>query len=221
MQNCFLKTLSLQNLKELLHNTKMETQALLNKQNDKTVFKIVLAVSALICVVVVVLNQKLIPVPDTFPAFIYKLPMLNAFINGSCSVLLIASLWAIKKRNIQLHKKLNLTAFLLSSLFLISYVTAHYFIPDTKFGDVNHNEVLEQTELAAVSGIRPIYLVILLSHIFLAVIVLPMILLSFYYALKDDRVKHKKITRFSYPIWLYVTITGVVVYTMIAPYYNY
>lgn len=199
----------------------MDTQSLLSKQNDKTVFKIVLAVSALICVVVVVLNQKLIPVPDTFPAFIYKLPMLNAFLNGSCSLLLMASLWAIKKRNIELHKKLNLTAFLLSSLFLISYVTAHYFIPDTKFGDVNHNEVLEQTELALVSGIRPIYLVILLSHIFLAVIVLPMILLSFYYALKDDRVKHKKITRFSYPIWLYVTITGVVVYAMISPYYNY
>lgn len=199
----------------------MDTQSVLSKQNDKTVFKIVLAVSALICVVVVVLNQKLIPVPDHFPRFIYKLPLVNAILNGSCSILLMLSLWAIKKRNIQLHKKLNLTAFLLSSLFLISYVTAHYFIPDTKFGDVNHNEVLEQTELVLVAGIRPIYLVILLSHIFLAVIVLPMILLSFYYALKDDRVKHKKITRFSYPIWLYVTITGVVVYAMISPYYNY
>jgi putative membrane protein len=199
----------------------MSTQTVLSKQNDKTVFKIVLAVSLLICIVVVVLNQKLIPVPDTFPAFIYKLPLLNAFLNGSCSVLLIASLWAIKKRNIELHKKLNLTAFLLSSLFLISYVTAHYFIPDTKFGDVDHNGILEDFELAAVSGIRPIYLGILLSHIFLAVIVLPMILLSFYYALKDDRVKHKKITRFSYPIWLYVTLTGVVVYALISPYYNY
>jgi putative membrane protein len=199
----------------------MSTQTVLSKQNDKTVFKIVLAVSLLICIVVVVLNQKLIPVPDTFPAFIYKLPLLNAFLNGSCSVLLIASLWAIKKRNIKLHKKLNLTAFLLSSLFLISYVTAHYFIPDTKFGDVDHNGILEDFELAAVSGIRPIYLGILLSHIFLAVIVLPMILLSFYYALKDDRVKHKKITRFSYPIWLYVTLTGVVVYALISPYYNY
>ncbi len=199
----------------------MDTQSLLSKQNDKTVFKIVLAVSALICVVVVVLNQKLIPVPDHFPRFIYKLPLVNAILNGSCSILLMLSLWAIKKRNIELHKKLNLTAFLLSSLFLISYVTAHYFIPDTKFGDDNHNEVLEQTELVLVAGIRPIYLVILLSHIFLAVIVLPMILLSFYYALKDDRVKHKKITRFSYPIWLYVTITGVVVYAMISPYYKY
>lgn len=199
----------------------MSTQTVLSKQNDKTVFKIVLGVSALICVVVVVLNQKLIPVPDTFPAFIYKLPLLNAFLNGSCSVLLIASLWAIKKRNIELHKKLNLTAFLLSSLFLISYVTAHYFIPDTKFGDVDHNGILDEMELAAVSGIRPVYLIILLSHILLAVIVLPMILLSFYFALKDDRVKHKKITRFSYPIWLYVTLTGVVVYALISPYYNY
>lgn len=199
----------------------METKDLLNKQNDKTVFKIVLFVTALICIVVVVLNQKLIPVPNSFPNFIYKLPKLNAFLNGSCSILLIASLWAIKKRNIELHKKLNLTAFLLSSIFLLSYVTAHYFIPDTMFGDLNHNHVLENEELTAVSGIRGIYLVILLSHILLAVVVLPLILLSFYYALKDDRTKHKKITRFSYPIWLYVTITGVIVYAMISPYYNY
>ncbi len=199
----------------------METKELLNKQNDKTVFKIVLFVTALICIVVVVLNQKLIPVPNSFPNFIYKLPKLNAFLNGSCSILLIASLWAIKKRNIELHKKLNLTAFLLSSIFLLSYVTAHYFIPDTMFGDLNHNHVLENEELTAVSGIRGIYLVILLSHILLAVVVLPLILLSFYYALKDDRTKHKKITRFSYPIWLYVTITGVIVYAMISPYYNY
>ncbi len=199
----------------------METQNLFQKQNDKTVFKIVLSVSVLICIVVVILNQKLIPVPDSFPDFIYKLPMLNAFLNGTCSLLLIASLWAIKKRNIQLHKKLNLTAFFLSALFLVSYVTAHYFIPDTIFGDINHDHVLDPEEAASVSGSRPVYLIILLSHILLAVVVLPLILLSFYYALKDDRVKHKRTTRFSYPIWLYVTLTGVVVYWFITPYYNY
>lgn len=199
----------------------MQTKELFSKQNDKTIFRLVMLVSILICAVVVILNQKFIPVPDTFPSFIYKLPMVNAFLNGSCSVLLILSLWAIKKRNFELHKKLNLTAFFLSSLFLLSYVTAHYFIPDTIYGDTNHMNGLEANELAAVIGTRGIYLMILLSHIFLAVIVLPMILLSFYFALKDDRVKHKKITRFSYPIWLYVTITGVVVYWMISPYYNY
>jgi putative membrane protein len=199
----------------------MEAQNLFQKQNDKTVFKIVVSVSVLICIAVVVLNQKLIPVPDSFPSFIYKLPMLNAFLNGTCSLLLIASLWAIKKRNILLHKKLNLTAFLLSALFLISYVTAHYFIPDTIFGDVNHDHLLDPEEQVLIGSVRPVYLIILLSHILLAVVVLPLILLSFYYALKDDRVKHKKITRFSYPIWLYVTVTGVVVYGLIAPYYNY
>ncbi len=199
----------------------METQALLNKQNDKTVFKIVLGVSIAVCLIIVVLNQKLIPVPDTFPRFIYKLPLVNAILNGSCSILLMLSLWAIKKRNIHLHKKLNLTAFILSALFIITYVTAHYFIPDTIFGDVDHNHFLDDTERAAVSGIRTPYLVLLLSHIFLAVVVLPLVLLSFYYGLKDDRVKHKKITRFSYPIWLYVTLTGVIVYVLISPYYNY
>ncbi len=199
----------------------MSTENFLNKQNDKTVFNIVIATSIVICIAVIILNQKLIPVPDSFPTFIYKLPFLNAVLNGTCSILLIASLWAIKNKNIGLHKKLNLTAFMLSSLFLLSYVTAHYFIPDTKFGDLNHDGVLDLIEKEAVSGIRPIYLVILLSHIFLAVIVLPLVLLSFYYGLKDDRIKHKKLTRFSYPIWLYVTITGVVVYALISPYYNY
>lgn len=199
----------------------MGTSSLLNKQNDKTVFKIVLFVSILICLVVILLNQKVIPVPQHFPDFIYKLPLVNAILNGTCSVLLILSLWAIKKRNIQLHKRLNLTAFMLSALFIICYVTAHYFIPDTIFGDTDHSHFLDDSERAAVSGIRPVYLVILLTHIFFAVIVLPLVLLSFYYGLKDDRVKHKKLTRFSYPIWLYVTVTGVVVYALISPYYNY
>ena len=144
----------------------METKALLNKQNDKTVFKLVLAVSVLICIVVVVLNQKLIPVPNVFPHFIFKLPLVNAILNGSCSLLLIASLWAIKNKNIELHKKLNLTAFLFSALFLISYVTAHYFIPDTMYGDLNHNHILDADESASVSGIRPIYLIILLIFLF-------------------------------------------------------
>lgn len=199
----------------------MTTPSLLTKQNDKTVFRIILFVSILICVVVLLLNQKVIPVPQHFPDFIYKLPLVNAILNGTCSVLLILSLWAIKKRNIQLHKRLNLTAFALSALFLICYVTAHYFVPDTIFGDTDHSHFLDDAERAAVSGIRPVYLVILLTHIFFAVVVLPLVLLSFYYGLKDDRVKHKRLTRFSYPIWLYVTVTGVVVYAMISPYYGY
>lgn len=195
--------------------------SVLEAKNDKSIKVVIWITTIVICLAVTILQMHIFPVPDTIPAFIFKLPMVNAILNGSCSVLLILSLLAIKKRNIPLHRKLNLTAFLLSSLFLVCYVTAHYFIPDTKYGDVDHNGMLDAAESAAVSGIKPFYLVILLSHIFLAVIVFPMVLLSFYYGLTDQREKHKKLTRFSYPIWLYVTVTGVVVYLMISPYYNY
>lgn len=192
-----------------------------NKNQDAKAFKLVLSISILICLVVILLNKRVLPAPEVFPDFIYKLPLLNACINATCSLLLLTSLWAVKTKRLALHKKLNLTAFFLSALFFVSYITAHYFIADTVYGDVNHNGFLEDEERAAVSGSRIPYLVFLLSHIFLAAIVLPLILLSFYYALKKDFVKHKKITRFSYPIWLYVTISGVLVYILISPYYNY
>lgn len=195
--------------------------AFLTASNEKVVKWTIYGATFLVCALVTILNQKWIPHPDTFPNFIYKLPALNAFLNGTCSVLLLVSLWAIKRKNIELHKKLNITAFVLSALFLISYVTAHYFIPDTRYGDLDHNGIMSAEESAAVSGIKPFYLLILLSHIFLAVVVLPMVLLSFYYGLTDQREKHRRITRFSYPVWLYVTVTGVVVYLMISPYYNY
>ncbi len=193
----------------------------INQLSEKRVKIIIYSTTVAVCALVVVLNQKWIPHPDSFPHFIYSLPKLNAFLNGSCSILLLFSLWAIKNKNIERHKKLNISAFILSVLFILSYVTAHYFIPDTKFGDLNHDEIMSPEESNTVSGIKPLYVIILLSHIFLAVAVLPMVLLSFYYGLTDQREKHKKLTRFSYPIWLYVTVTGVIVYLMIAPYYNY
>jgi putative membrane protein len=193
----------------------------LSTQNEKAVKRAIYITTAVICAAVLMLNQKWIPHPDTFPNWIYKLPALNAVFNATCSLLLIVSLIAIKQKNIALHKKLNLTAFVLSAMFLISYVTAHYFIPDARYGDVNHNGIMEEAEKLAVSGIKPFYLVLLLTHILLAVVVLPLVLLSFYYGLSDQREKHKKLTRFSYPIWLYVTVSGVVVYLMISPYYPY
>lgn len=195
--------------------------AFLTASNEKAIKVTTYITTIAICAVVTMLNQKWIPHPASFPNFIYFLPTLNAMLNGTCSMLLIFSLWAIKRRDIALHKKLNVTAFVLSALFLISYVTAHYFIPDTKYGDVNHDGIMSAAESAAVSGIKPVYVIILLTHIFLAIVVLPLVLLSFYYGLTDQREKHRKLTRFSYPIWLYVTVTGVVVYLMISPYYSY
>jgi putative membrane protein len=189
--------------------------------SDKAVFRLVAAISIFVLGVVVILNRKILPAPAVMPDFVSLLPMLNAILNGSCAFLLICSLWAIRKKNIQLHKKINITAFIFSSVFLISYILAHYFMPDVRFGDINHDGVLDDGEKAEVSGVRGTYLLILTSHIILAAAVLPVILLSFYYGLKNEVIKHKKIVRFTYPIWLYVTITGVVVYMMVKPYYPF
>lgn len=175
--------------------------------SGRLVFRLVFAVSILVFVLVVILNKKIIPPPDHVPAFVYHLPKLHALINGTCSLLLICSFIAIKRKKISLHKKLNLSAFFLSALFLISYVTYHYMAGDTTFPKGN--------------PLRPIYFFILISHVILAAVVLPLVLLSFYYGLQENIVKHRKLVRWSFPIWLYVCITGVVVYVMISPYYTH
>jgi putative membrane protein len=173
--------------------------------NDKLYFRIVMGVSIFVFLVVVILNRKWIPRPDVPPSFIYMLPKLNAMINGTCSVLLLISLYFIRNRKITAHKNTNILTFILSSLFLVSYITYHYFANETSFPLDN--------------PIRPVYLTILVSHIILAALVLPLILLSFYQGLLMNVEKHKKLVRWAYPIWLYVTVTGVVVYLMISPYY--
>lgn len=176
-------------------------------RNDKLVFRIVLVVSLVVLAAVVVLNRQLLPVPETIPPHIYLLPKLNALINGTCCVLLLISLYFIKRKNVLMHKRINLTAFGLSALFLISYVTFHFYVPETKY--------------PADSPFRPAYLVVLITHIILAALVLPLVLLSFYHGLMGNIRKHRKLVRWSYPIWLYVTISGVAVYLMISPYYTF
>ncbi|MFD1628724.1 DUF420 domain-containing protein [Pseudopedobacter beijingensis] len=189
--------------------------------NDKLIFRIVTGVSIFVFLVVVLLNRKVIPVVIETPSYIYFLPKLNAIINGTCSVLLLLSLYFIKNKNITMHKRINLFAFFLSSLFLVSYIVFHYFAPETKFGDLNGNGILEPEEVLAAGNLRYVYYVILITHIILAAGVLPLILLSFYRGLQMNVEKHRKLVRYSFPIWLYVTVTGVVVYLMISPYYQY
>ena len=179
----------------------------MKKISDKTFFRIAMTISIVVFLLVVLLNKRVLSPPDTFPAFIYKLPLLHAIINGTCAVLLIFSLRAIKAGKVELHKKINLSTFGLSAVFLISYVTYHFFVPETSYGG---------------DGIlKTFYYFILLTHIPLAAAVLPLILLSFWYALTGKIDKHKKIVRFTYPIWLYVAVTGVLVYMMISPFYKF
>lgn len=189
---------------------------------DKFIFRFVAGITIFVVAVVIVLNRHLIPGPAVAPSFTPYLPLLNAVLNGTCSVLLLVSLYFIKQGNITVHKRLNILTFCLSSLFLVSYILFHYLMrTDTFYGDANGDGILSPGEKSAAGGMRTLYLAILIPHIVLAAGVLPLILLSFYHGLKMQVEKHKKLVRWAFPIWLFVTVSGVVVYLMISPYYHF
>ncbi len=151
---------------------------------------------------VIVLHE--LPQAEGMPSWMSKAPQFHALLNGSCALLLIASLMAVKRKNIKRHRLFNTLAMLLSVVFLLSYVIYHYFSGDTSYG----------------GEYKSIYLIILLSHIVLAGLSLPFILLSYYRGMSGSIDKHKRLVRFTYPVWLYVCITGVVVYLFLSPYYG-
>ncbi|MGN6341979.1 MAG: DUF420 domain-containing protein [Ginsengibacter sp.] len=150
--------------------------------------------------------------PHLFAAF-------NAIANSLVAILLIAGLVSVKRKNYRLHKKIMLAAIVISVLFLISYVCHHLLSGESKFGDLNHDGILSAEEKAQAGPLRYLYYFILLTHIPLAGIFLPFILFTAYRALSGDYQKHKKIARITWPIWLYVAITGVAIYVLISPYY--
>lgn len=134
------------------------------------------------------------------------LPPVYASINAITGMVLITAFWAIKNKKIELHQKLMKFAIVLSALFLILYVLYHMTSNSTTFGG---------------DGIvKYVYFFILISHILLSIIVIPFVLITFVRGLTNDIERHKKIARLTFPIWLYVTISGVVVYLMISPYYS-
>ncbi|HEK21914.1 MULTISPECIES: DUF420 domain-containing protein [unclassified Mucilaginibacter] len=189
---------------------------------DKFIFRFVAGITIFVIAVVIVLNRHLIPGPATPPAFTPYLPLLNAILNGTCSVLLMVSLYYIKQGNITMHKRINILTFCLSSLFLVSYILFHYLMRnDTLYGDANGDGVLNEAERAIAGTSRRVYLAILVPHIVLAAGVLPLILLSFHRGLQMQVEKHKKLVRWTFPLWLFVTISGVIVYLMIKPYYHF
>jgi len=169
--------------------------------NKKLAIRSIWAFTAVVYALVISLHY--LPEVANRPSFTSFQPLLNAFINGTCFVLLIVSLIAIKNKKVGLHKKLNTTAMLLSVVFLLNYVLYHYLAGDTSYqGDS-----------------KTFFYIILASHILLAGLSLPMILIAYYRGLTGDLIAHRRIVRFTYPIWLYVTFTGVLVYVFLAPYY--
>ena len=167
-------------------------------------------ISIFVFLVVLVLQSKVItlfPNTGSIPSWVFFLPKLNAMINGTCSVLLLISLFQIKSGNINRHKALNISTFVLSSLFLVSYIIFHATGIKTSYGGEG--------------AIKAFYYFILITHIILAAVVLPLVLLSFYSGILMNVERHRKLVRWSFPIWLYVTVTGVIVYMMISPYYTF
>lgn len=188
------------------------------KKNDRKARMLILVFSVVIFSAVVLLSRVKLNVDLGFDIHIFA--MINAVINSCVSVLLVGALIAVKRKKLFLHKRLMLTAIVLSMIFLVSYICHHLLAGDTRFGDGNLDGIVTEEEKAAVGSMRMIYYIILGTHIPLAGIILPFILFTAYRGLIGEYEKHKKIARITWPIWFYVAITGIVVYLMISPYYN-
>ena len=187
------------------------------QKNDKKAKWLIYTVSFVVFAAVVLLSQVKLNVDLGFDVHVFA--KANAVINSIVALLLLAGLVTIKQKKYVVHKNIMLMAMLLSVLFLLSYISHHLLAGDTKFGDINHDGILTEEEKTMAGNIRLLYYFILLTHIPLAAIILPFILFTAYRALIGEYEQHKKLTRFTWPIWFYVAVTGVVVYIMISPYY--
>jgi putative membrane protein len=147
------------------------------------------------------------------------LPLFHAILNASTAILLVASLYFIKNGQIKAHKTANLIAVALSTIFLVSYVIYHASNPSTRFGDLNHDGLLSDDEKTRAGSLRYVYYFILSSHIILSGIIIPLVLFTLQRAFQEKFDKHRKLARITWPAWLYVAVTGVIVYLMINPYY--
>ena len=176
-----------------------------NSALEKKYSKWIILVSILIPVVVAVLfSVKLKDLGFNVEPLPF-LPPIYATFNGITAIFLVAGVLAIKNGNRTLHQRLMTTAIALSLAFLVMYVAYHMTTDSTKFGGEGI--------------IRPIYFFILFSHILLSIAVIPLVLITYVRALAERFDRHKKIAKITFPIWLYVAVTGVIVYLMISPYY--
>jgi putative membrane protein len=172
-------------------------------KNDKKARLLIISLSLIIFSAVVLLGRIKLDINPGFDVHIFA--TINAFINSTVSVLLLAALLAILLKKYIIHKRLMTAALILSCLFLISYICHHLFAAETKFGGTG--------------TVKYIYYFILGSHIVLAGIILPFILYTSYRAMTGEWQKHRKLGWITWPIWFYVAVTGVIVYLMISPFY--
>ncbi|SJZ60619.1 DUF420 domain-containing protein [Sediminibacterium ginsengisoli] len=188
------------------------------KKNDKQARLLIGVVSFVVFAAVVALGKIKVEVAPGFNVHIFA--TINAVINSIIAVLLVAALVTVKNGNYLLHKKIMIVALVLSVLFLVSYIAHHLLAGEAKFGDADHNGIVDDAEKAAAGSMRIVYFIILITHIFLAAIILPFILFTAYRGLTAEFPQHRKLARITWPLWLYVAVTGPVVYLMISPYYT-
>lgn len=190
------------------------------QKNDKKAKILIYLVSIIVFGAVVLLDSKALKVPYPFNFDVHNFATANAIINSCVAILLVAALLAIKAKNIKLHKNLVLTALIFSVLFLISYICHHLWGGETKYGDSNGDGIISDIEKAAIGSVKYLYYFILITHIILAAVILPFILFTAYRGLTAEGEKHRKLAKYTWPLWFYVSITGVIVYLMISPYYT-
>jgi putative membrane protein len=174
-------------------------------------------ISAAVLGLVVMMQRIKFPLPEGVE--LSYLPGFHALLNLGAAVFLILALWAIKAGKVALHRQMIYAAFACSFVFLLSYVVYHITTPATLYGDANQDGLLTSVEREAVSGTRPYYLFILISHIGLAALSFPFILLTFIQAFTNHFSRHRKLAKRVFPVWLYVAVTGPVVYLFLQPYY--
>ncbi len=188
------------------------------QKNDKKAKIVIISISIIVFLAITALGKYTFNINLPFNKHLFA--TVNAFINATVAVLLIVGLVTIKQKKYVAHKNIMLLAIVLSVLFLVSYICHHLLTNPTLFGDTDNNGLVSDTEKTAVGAMRSVYIFLLLTHIPLAGIILPFILFSAYKALIGEYDKHKKLVRYTWPIWFYVAVTGVIIYVMINPYYH-
>jgi putative membrane protein len=186
-------------------------------KNDKQANWLILVFSFVVFAAVALLSRLKLNVDLGFNVHVFA--KLNAVINAIVTILLLAGLAAVKQGKYLLHKRIMTTALILSIIFLVSYICHHLFAGETRFGDINHDGIISDQEKLLAGSKRIFYFIILSTHIPLAAIILPFVLYTAYRALIGEWGKHVKLARITWPIWLYVSVTGVLVYLLISPYY--
>lgn len=173
------------------------------QKNDRLANWLIGIFSVVVFVVVIVLGRVKLDIDMGFDIHIFALA--NAIINSIIAVLLVGALVAVKSKKYELHRKMMFGALILSIVFLLSYILHHLLAGDTKFGGEG--------------AIRYFYYFILITHIILAALILPFILFTAYRGLTAEWPQHRKLAKITWPLWLYVAVTGPIVYIMISPYY--